>query len=134
VEFLHSSITLLEYFAGGKVEMYACFFFSWGKKLDFSVIESLFITLGNFDELFCCCFSISVGFLFIYFWCVAESDFCPLPLILVIHVFCATLKLWSGGLLFCNRREECFFFSLLGASKSTKSNGLTNLTYENSGP
>ncbi len=24
---LHSSITLLEYFAGGKAEMYACFFF-----------------------------------------------------------------------------------------------------------
>ncbi len=86
------------------------FFFSWGKELDFSIIESLFITQGNFDELFCCCFSILVGFLFIHFWCVAKSGFCPLPPILVIHVFCATLKLWSGGLLFCNRREERFFF------------------------
>jgi hypothetical protein len=53
--------------------------------------------------------------------------------VLVIHVFCVTLKLWNGGLLFYNRREKRFF-SLLGASKSTESNGLMNLTYENFGP
>ncbi len=87
-----------------------CVFFSQGKELDYFVIEQIFITQGNFDELFHCCFSISVEFLFIYFWCVAESGFCPLPPVLVIHVFCAMLKLWSGGLLFCNKIEECFFF------------------------
>jgi len=32
------------YFIGGKAKMYACFFFSWGKEVDFSVIESFFIT------------------------------------------------------------------------------------------
>jgi hypothetical protein len=65
---------------------------------------------------------------------VAESGFCPLPPVLVIHVFCATLKLWSGGLLFYNKREEHLFLFLLGTSKSIEINGVMNLTYENFGP
>ncbi len=48
---------------------------------------------------------------------------------------CFFLKIVSrvGGFCFVTE-EKSVFFSLLGASKSTESNGLTNLTYENFGP